>query len=369
MTQDDYERVAGAVLDTIQVYTDEKLKNAPFVCNEIGVTQGAGTHKGNKVDVKGIIYDDVLAIGNTIFPQGSVVFIFIPNSQYSNMFILGQLDDTPIDIKGGSINLGNGNFTVNNNGVVSIKNGSINLGNNKFTVDNNGNATASSLHITGGDLNIGAPNALQKIYSTSYTSNGITFNSGISPQGGFEARATKSGKYVSANINGMGGGLTLYTNQNPSNPLFELKFDEGILDGYPEVGYLRSRCEEQHEKDCYYFGTVYNSGGGVVFVSDENLKHDIKPLDTKKTSNFIYSLSPTKFKLNNGTSDRFHHGLIAQEVKEKMGDDDWGLYVDRGGEDGKGLRYEELIADLVCVVQEQNKRIKSLEDKIEADNK
>jgi hypothetical protein len=52
-----------------------------------------------------------------------------------------------------------------------------------------------------------------------------------------------------------------------------------------------------------------------------------------------------------------------------MGDDDWGLYVDRGGEDGKGLRYEELIADLVCVVQEQNKRIKSLEDKIEADNK
>ena len=76
-----------------------------------------------------------------------------------------------------------------------------------------------------------------------------------------------------------------------------------------------------------FTGTLYTNDG-TVQVSDINLKKNIEVLDKDKASDFIYSLTPTKYKLLNGTSDRYHHGLIAQDVKDKMGDEDWGLYCD-----------------------------------------
>lgn len=130
-------------------------------------------------------------------------------------------------------------------------------------------------------------------------------------------------------------------------------------------------------------------GGGIDGTlntsSDRNAKHDISSLDLEKTAEFIYSLNPCQFKYNNGTSDRFHHGLIAQEVKESMGDNDWGLYVDKSikeanwkrticDKDGNpvknnseaklALSYQELIPDLIATVQSQNERIKALENEV-----
>ncbi len=110
---------------------------------------------------------------------------------------------------------------------------------------------------------------------------------------------------------------------------------------------------------------LYSYGGGNVLTSDRNLKHDIQELDKEKSSQFIYSLKPSKFKYNNGTSERFHHGLIAQDVKESLGEEDNAVYVEK--KDGtKGLRYEELIADLIATIQAQNERISYLEDKIDS---
>lgn len=102
----------------------------------------------------------------------------------------------------------------------------------------------------------------------------------------------------------------------------------------------------------------------VVSSSDRDLKKDINILPSDNCSDFIYSLQPVQYKYVNGTSNRYHHGFIAQDVKESMGDSDWGLYVDDPA-NGKGLRYEELIADLVATVQTQNKRITELENRIE----
>lgn len=103
-----------------------------------------------------------------------------------------------------------------------------------------------------------------------------------------------------------------------------------------------------------------NLASAPNITSDKNLKNSIKELDLEESSDFIKSLNPVRYKLNNGTSDRFHHGLIAQEVKEAMGDDDWGVYIeDKQGI--KGLRYEELIADLIATVKFQDKRISELE--------
>ncbi len=126
-------------------------------------------------------------------------------------------------------------------------------------------------------------------------------------------------------------------------------------------------------------GTIY---GNVSSDSDRNVKKDIKALDIENSAQFIYSLIPSEFRFKNGTSNRLHHGLIAQDVKESMGDNDWGLFIDKKITDEEyqdvcvneytgeqtqlltaryGLRYDELIADLIATVQSLNNRLKALE--------
>ena len=68
-----------------------------------------------------------------------------------------------------------------------------------------------------------------------------------------------------------------------------------------------------------------------------------------------------EFKKEIASSGRKHHGFIAQEVKETMGSDDWGIYVEDKDSDFIGLRYDELLADMVTVIQDQQKRIDALE--------
>lgn len=118
--------------------------------------------------------------------------------------------------------------------------------------------------------------------------------------------------------------------------------------------------------DLYVLGTTYLSSSPIV-GSDSDIKKDIKKLDIDKTLNFIYALTPVQYKYKINQSNRYHHGLIAQDVKNIMGDDDWGLYIDKnietGENGGKALRYEELIADLIITVQSQNERIKELESR------
>ncbi|MBS1338626.1 MAG: tail fiber domain-containing protein, partial [Lachnospira sp.] len=125
-------------------------------------------------------------------------------------------------------------------------------------------------------------------------------------------------------------------------------------------------------------GTIY---GNISSDSDRNIKKDIKALDIENSAQFIYSLIPSEFRFKNGTSNRLHHGLIAQEVKESM-KGDWGVFIDKAVDDKNynaiavddltgeqtqlltaryGLRYDELIADLIATVQSLNNRLKALE--------
>lgn len=133
--------------------------------------------------------------------------------------------------------------------------------------------------------------------------------------------------------------------------------------------------------DLRCFGSIY---GTIASDSDENVKKDVHLLDSKESSEFIYNLEPCEFKMINGTSNRYHHGFIAQQVKETMKDNDWGLFIDKkinndnyetqvSDENGNttkeltaryALRYDELIADLVATVQSQNMRIKKLEKQL-----
>ena len=117
----------------------------------------------------------------------------------------------------------------------------------------------------------------------------------------------------------------------------------------------------------YFYDNVYNSGGGVVFVSDKRKKKNIKDLAIEAARSFIMALKPRTFKFKKDEAGakgkRFHHGFIAQEVKEAM-DSDWGIYIEDQENDFIGLRYDEFIADLVAVTQDQEKRIQKLENEI-----
>ena len=103
--------------------------------------------------------------------------------------------------------------------------------------------------------------------------------------------------------------------------------------------------------------------------SDRRLKKDITSLNINKSSEFIYSLNPVLYKYKENNSNRFHHGLIAQELKQSMGNEDWGVYVDNSFNKSSsypmlGICYEELIPDLIATLQSQNNRIKFLETQI-----
>lgn len=139
--------------------------------------------------------------------------------------------------------------------------------------------------------------------------------------------------------------MSTYDNQNPSNYFFgwmgATYFDFRNMDGFVKTW---------------------------TQISDKRLKKNIKALNPNSTLDFIYKLKPSSYKLTLDKEDISHHGLIAQDVKELMGDNEWGLYKppvdsyigDKVIEGYAGLNYTELIPDLVVVVQEQHKEIEEL---------
>lgn len=96
------------------------------------------------------------------------------------------------------------------------------------------------------------------------------------------------------------------------------------------------------------------------FGSDRRMKEDIKPLDAETVKAFVMQLNPVSFHMLNDRNPITHHGLIAQEVHDLI-KDSWALVTvpDQGM---MGISYMELIADLITVVQDQERRIKALEN-------
>ena len=130
------------------------------------------------------------------------------------------------------------------------------------------------------------------------------------------------------------------------------------------------------------------SANGTIQTSDARQKKDITP--TNLGLNFIMALNPVSYKWKVGknvvTSDgeridengakhsndiitpvagvRTHYGLIAQEVKEVLGDVDFGGYVHDEETDTLALRYDQFISPLIKAIQEQQAQIQSLQAEI-----
>lgn len=109
------------------------------------------------------------------------------------------------------------------------------------------------------------------------------------------------------------------------------------------------------------------SSYGWESYSDRRLKHGIESLDREKSSAFILSLRPCRFIYNYDSLGHYRHGLIAQEVLESVGDEDWAVCSENPDQDGNtyyALDKSELIADLIATVQLQYEEIKELKETV-----
>ena len=337
MTQNEVSIIKNAVLDATEAYVDARLSVADFVKTQIGVTQGEPTKRSGryyhtvKCDAtnrtSGVVYRNVLSVGNIPFPANSVVFLIAPNAQFSSQFILGKLDDTPCHITGGSIDIGNGNFIVDSYGNVTIKRGSINIA-NRFRVDANGNMVATS-GIFSGELRA----------ATGTISDGM---------GTFSIR--NGSLYID---NYLPGGAGVFATR-----------------GYYSCwGAVNSAARDWR----YLEVPTYDIIVAGQNASDERLKQDIKNIDNNFAEKLIFGIHPKQFKYkkteHNDNSEELNFGVIAQEIRQI--EEDCGvternrLCYKREMDDMLAVDYKQLIAPLIKVVQNQKEQIDELKSEIE----
>ena len=111
------------------------------------------------------------------------------------------------------------------------------------------------------------------------------------------------------------------------------------------------------------WGQIYSTNA-TISTSDRNKKHDIEDLDGRYVKLFD-ALRARRFKLNNGTSNRYHPGFVAQEVEEALvfvglDSQEFGGFVKDKDDDGNDLyflRYEEFIAILAAKIKQLEERI------------
>lgn len=117
----------------------------------------------------------------------------------------------------------------------------------------------------------------------------------------------------------------------------------------------------------FVWDAIYCSTSSLS-TSDRNKKNSIEALPEKYVRMFDL-VEPRRYKLNSGTSGRFHAGFIAQEVEAAMqecGIDSqefagWAAAKRKDGSETYFLRYSEFIPILWAKVREQEERLKRLE--------
>ena len=113
--------------------------------------------------------------------------------------------------------------------------------------------------------------------------------------------------------------------------------------------------------------SVY-AASGTIQTSDQNQKNSIESLPDKYIALFD-NLEAKRYKMNDGTSGRYHVGFIAQDVEEAMAvvgidSQDFGGFVkdkDENDNDTYMLRYDEFIGILTAKIKQLESRIEQLE--------
>ncbi len=130
----------------------------------------------------------------------------------------------------------------------------------------------------------------------------------------------------------------------------------------------------------FYYADMFSAH--YTTVSDARTKEAITTCDLGLE--FITALQPVRYRFKErtvridkdpqtgadviirGPGIRPHYGLLAQQVKEAMGERDFGGYVYDPDGDGHALRYSEFIAPLIKSVQEEQAARLALEARVKA---
>lgn len=306
-------------------------------------------------------------------------------------------DSSTIQLKAGSTTISSANITFN--GMVTFND----LSTAGSTVINGANITTGTISadrinltgaITWGDLDDSVQNGINDALSAAktvggWTYRGTTYIDGTKLMTGTVTASTLEGGEIYL-LDGAGNRAGSFTLEGASSYSGQaVSIDSGAIALEAQYGavYLsggggafidintRISCGDDitpsraGSASCgtaaYPWSDVY-AETGEVSTSDENLKNSIEPLPDKYVT-MLDQIMPKRYKINNGTSGRYHVGFIAQDVEQAMtlaGVDalEFGGWIkdeDQSGNPIYMLRYTEFIAILWA-------KIKQLEDRLEA---
>ena len=255
--------------------------------------------------------------------------------------------DTGVYLGTDGLNLG-GKFTVDGNGNTLIKKGSITLQKELDTGGTQHNIfNESSIKVEHDSNNWHSSVSIETETVFMECTDGSTTSSltlRIQPTSAYiESDSTINiGKYNPRDT----VGLTIYGGSNSirldGSNLTLYATNEGHIDG----------------------GTWYRNGGAIDF-SNEKIKNSIEEIDDRYSLLFD-NLKPVRYKYNAGTSDRYHTGLIAQDVKNAieqsgLSTKEFVAYAeweaDSHDEASCGIRYEELLPLCIAEIQKLKRRM------------
>lgn len=245
-------------------------------------------------------------------------------------------------------------------GASSGENGTI------FTLNYNGVQVASTGTV---DLYVDAVNIYGTLTATEIEGDKITVRNDAGRRCGYiytEYASTADYKMTleskAMELNATSGNLYLSGNNGRS----ALNFDYDFIDCR---GDFAPNADNRYNLGApnFVWSTIYCSTNELN-GSDRNIKNSIEALPEKYVRMFDL-VEPKRYKLNDGTSGRFHAGFIAQEVEaamQKCGITSqefagWAAAKRKDGSETYFLRYSEFIPVLWAKVHEQEERLKRLE--------
>ncbi len=156
-------------------------------------------------------------------------------------------------------------------------------------------------------------------------------------------------------------------------------FPFGIAYSSKDIGLSTIPISFHHSAEGEFYHSLHGTwylemaGSSTPVTSDENKKRDIES-QPEIYSRIFDRLRPVIFRYKNGTSDRLHTGLIAQEVEaaalaEGVDTKDFAAICyevdENGNKSNYGVRYEEIVSMCVKEIQRLKERIKALEKGVE----
>lgn len=175
-------------------------------------------------------------------------------------------------------------------------------------------------------------------------------------------------------------GIELYGNNDSAEGISYCDFHSGadVTTGdsiYDYTGRLQNYLNPNGTSEFTFSGSKTKDGtvsnpctvavnGTIVHSSDKRLKENISKLPVEKAKKLIMALNPVTYKYIADPTHKVHHGLIYQEAKEiadKQQIGDVAMLQSFMGADKVtygAIGYDELIADILVMLQEHEKKLK-----------